>query len=83
MCVCEIREIIGSSMPTVSNHLKILKESGIVISKKKDRYINYKLNFEANEKVINDLLIFIKTISSDLINSDREKVLVTDRKNIC
>ncbi|MBN2857257.1 MAG: winged helix-turn-helix transcriptional regulator [Candidatus Delongbacteria bacterium] len=82
MCVCEITSIIGSSTPTVSNHLKILKEAGLVVQDRSEKYMNYSL-VEDKKGFINDVLELISKIESPLSRSDRESAIRTDRNNIC
>ncbi len=41
MCVCELKEALDIAQPTVSKHLKILEEAGLVYYKKDDRWVNY------------------------------------------
>ncbi|MBW1847497.1 MAG: winged helix-turn-helix transcriptional regulator [Deltaproteobacteria bacterium] len=43
MCVCEIREALQISQPTVSKHMKILEKNGFVYSKKEGLWVNYHL----------------------------------------
>ena len=43
MCVCEMRAALQVSQPTVSKHLKILEDSGLVSSKKDGLWVNYHL----------------------------------------
>ncbi len=43
MCVCEIREVLGLAQPTVSKHLKILKEAGIIEDWQVGLWTNYQL----------------------------------------
>ncbi|HCA48742.1 MAG TPA: transcriptional regulator [Armatimonadetes bacterium] len=43
MCVCELREIVGSSMPTVSRHLAQMRNAGIVDSRRDGNQIYYRL----------------------------------------
>ena len=82
MCVCEIREIIGFSMSTVSNHLKIIKEAGIITSEKKDKFINYQLNTE--DSGVREILKILNKINNEkIVENDARKALVTDRVNIC
>lgn len=38
LCVCEIREIIGLSQPTISSHLKLLENSGLVTYRKDGKW---------------------------------------------
>lgn len=43
MCVCEIREVLGLAQPTVSKHLKILKDAGIIEDWQDGLWTNYQL----------------------------------------
>ncbi len=43
MCVCEIRSVLGLAQPTVSKHLKVLEEAGLVEYKKDGLWVNYML----------------------------------------
>ena len=81
MCVCEIREIIGSSMSTISSHLKIITDAGIITFNKEDRYINYELS--TNNVTVQKVLNLLNELSDEEIISDKQKAIMTDRKNIC
>jgi len=41
MCVCELRGALQIAQPTVSKHLKILEEAGIVDYRKDGLWVNY------------------------------------------
>ena len=43
MCVCEMREALQLSQPSVSKHLKILEDAGLVNFKKDGLWVNYHL----------------------------------------
>ncbi|HSD94027.1 MAG TPA: metalloregulator ArsR/SmtB family transcription factor [Syntrophales bacterium] len=43
MCVCEIQTALGIAQPTVSKHLKVLEDAGLVRSKKEGLWVNYQL----------------------------------------
>jgi len=43
MCVCEITEMIGADMSTISRHLAILRNAGIVSSSKVGNEVHYRL----------------------------------------
>ena len=43
MCVCEIKEALKLSQPSVSKHLKILEDAGLVDYKKDGLWVNYYL----------------------------------------
>jgi len=43
MCVCEMKEALQISQPSVSKHLKILEEAGLVSFKKDGLWVDYYL----------------------------------------
>ena len=43
LCVCELQGVLGVSQPTVSKHLKVLQEAGLVTYKKDGLWVNYML----------------------------------------
>jgi len=43
LCVCEIQALLGIAQPTVSKHLKVLEEAGLVTFKKDGLWVNYSL----------------------------------------
>jgi ArsR family transcriptional regulator len=54
-CVCELKEIVGSEMPTVSKHLSVLKNAGIVDSRKQNNQVYYRLILPCTISFINCL----------------------------
>ena len=59
MCVCDIRELVGSDLSTVSKHLSVLKNAGIVWDEKRGSQVFYSLRcpcavnfFTCAEKVL-------------------------------
>jgi ArsR family transcriptional regulator len=42
-CVCELTELIGSDMSTVSRHLALLKSAGLVEDEKRAQMVFYRL----------------------------------------
>ena len=43
-CVCEIAFALGLEQPRLSFHLRILKEAGIILDRRQERWILYRLN---------------------------------------
>jgi len=43
MCVCEIQAALGLAQPSVSKHLQVLAEAGLVTSEKDGLWVNYRL----------------------------------------
>ncbi len=42
-CVCELTELVGADMSTVSKHLSVLKSAGIVQDEKRGLQVHYRL----------------------------------------
>lgn len=42
-CVCELRELVGHDLSTVSKHLSVLKAAGIVEDDKRGKQVYYRL----------------------------------------
>jgi ArsR family transcriptional regulator len=42
-CVCDLTEMIGADMSTVSKHLSVLKQAGILIDDKRGNQVFYRL----------------------------------------
>ena len=45
-CVCELTEMIGSDMSTVSRHLATLKEAGIIEDERRGAQVFYRLRMK-------------------------------------
>lgn len=44
MCVCELRAALQLAQPTVSKHLKVLEEAGLVHREKDGLWVNYTIS---------------------------------------
>jgi len=44
VCVCEFVEPLGKSQPTISHHLKILTEAGLVHGDRRGKWVWYSIN---------------------------------------
>jgi ArsR family transcriptional regulator, arsenate/arsenite/antimonite-responsive transcriptional repressor len=51
VCVCELVPLFDLSQPTVSHHLKVLREAGIVASERQGLWAYYYVNPEALEEL--------------------------------
>ena len=66
-CVCELTEMIGADMSTVSKHLAILKNVGIVEDRKIGQQVYYKLKMPC-------VLGFFKCVESVLKSAATERL---------
>lgn len=51
-CVCELTELIGSDTSTVSKHLSVLKNAGIVVTRKEGTTVYYSLTCDCVGEII-------------------------------
>jgi ArsR family transcriptional regulator len=85
LCVCEIRGLLDLAQPTISRHLRVLEEAGLVASRKEKLWVNYRL--AAGEDTI-----YARAVLRDLrrwLDDDPEirsllaAVPLIDREKIC
>jgi ArsR family transcriptional regulator len=55
VCACDFVEPIGKSQPTISHHLKVLSNAGLVSGDKRGRWIWYRLNRNSIDGIISSL----------------------------
>ncbi len=61
-CVCDLREMIGDDMSTVSKHLSVLKNARLIIDDKRGNQVFYKIDAPCAASIIDcaDNIIRIK-----------------------
>lgn len=60
-CVCELTEMVGDDMSTVSKHLSILKNAGIVADEKRGTQVFYSLRVPCMLKFFSCVESVLKT----------------------
>jgi len=50
-CVCELVEPLDRTQPTVSHHLKVLSEAGLIVGEKRGRWVWYRAVPEHMERL--------------------------------
>lgn len=85
MCVCELQGALGISQPSVSKHLKVLEEAGLVDYQKDGMWVNYYLTDGRSSPYAANLLGNIKHWLEDdpEIVELSKKVPFLDRKELC
>jgi len=84
LCVCEITDIIGLSQPTISSHLRLLENAGLVESDKDGLWVNYNINSYADLFSRKLIEMICKDLRKDKqIISDLKKLKAIDRDKIC
>ena len=72
-CACIILEELKVTQPTLSHHMKILCDSGIVESCKEGKWMHYSLSFEGSQK----LRKVIEHYTVDTLNDNKYKTCKT------
>ena len=85
MCVCEIQAALKIAQPTVSKHLKILEDAGLVTSRKEGVWVNYQLADGSSSPYVASLLGNLRHWLEDdsKIGDIIEKLPGIQRENIC
>lgn len=74
LCVCEITYVLKLSQSTVSEHLKVLNNAGLIKNRKDGLWVEYSLS--ARISLITELLKVIKK------NFEKDKTFLRDRRNV-
>lgn len=75
-CVCELTQMIGFDMSTVSKHLTILKNAGIIQDEKRGTNIYYKLKMPC-------VLKFFDCVQSVITTLAKENIKIANRITCC
>lgn len=59
VCVCDFTDVLGISQPAVSQHLRKLKEAGIIKERKVGTWKHYRIS-EDQTKLMQNMLTFIE-----------------------
>lgn len=74
MCACELLANLNITQPTLSHHMKVLSDAGIVLYEVKGKWTYYELNI----KIINEIQYLLNDIT---LRVNYESV--EERKNEC
>ena len=54
-CACKLLEAMQCTQPTLSHHMKILCDSGLVVGRKEGKWMYYSISAEGTEIAVNAL----------------------------
>lgn len=77
LCVCQIIEVLGLSPSTVSKHMSILQQAGLIERRKEGRWAYYRLAGRGALPVVK------QAIRWTLGALEREKVICADARTLC
>lgn len=67
-CVCELTELVGADMSTISKHLSILKSAGLVRDSKRGQWVWYKLACPCVMSFLDCIESVVKTVAEEQIS---------------
>ena len=88
LCVCQITELFGLAASTVSQHLSILYQAGLVESRKEGRWIYYRLPGKEAPVAVREAIEWVEKSLAETprIAEDARKlkqILKTDPVELC
>jgi ArsR family transcriptional regulator len=88
LCVCQITELFGLATSTVSKHLSILQRAGLVLSRKHERWVYYRLPGKTAPVVVREALDWLRkslgrTDEAEADTRQLKRILKLDLAEIC
>jgi ArsR family transcriptional regulator, arsenate/arsenite/antimonite-responsive transcriptional repressor len=88
LCVCQITELFGLATSTVSKHLSILNQAGLVLSRKTERWVYYRLPDKSAPVAVREALDWVmkslaKTEEAATDGKRLAKIMKMDLAEIC
>jgi DNA-binding transcriptional ArsR family regulator len=81
LCVCQITELFGLAPSTISKHLSILFQAGLVESRKEGRWIYYRLPDKTAPVAVREALVDKPHVLED--NQQLKRILKQDPADLC
>ena len=76
LCVCQIVELLALAPSTVSKHLYILKQAGLIDSAKKGRWVHYRLSQKDTDRTVQKVLKWLQQ------SLQQDSVIKEDKKSL-
>ncbi len=85
MCVCEVQAILGMAQSTVSKHLQLLEDAGLITGAKEGLWVNHKIAGDSHNIYAEPIVKYLTGIldNDPQVVADREKTYTTNRLDIC
>ncbi len=72
LCVCQITELLGLATATVSRHISVLQNAGLVESRKDGRWVYYRISSDFPERL--KLWMDDSLMQSPVIQADKKRL---------
>ena len=88
LCVCQIIEVLGLAPSTVSKHMSLLRQAGLVDARKEGRWIHYRLAGRDASPAVQEAQAFVKRHLEEVSQTHQDdatlqKVLEIDKEALC
>ncbi len=88
LCVCQITELFGLAPSTISKHLSVLNRAGLILSRKSERWVYYRLPDKSAPVVVREAFDWAKKSLGKSAEAEADakrldKILKMDLKEIC
>jgi ArsR family transcriptional regulator len=88
LCVCQITELFGLATSTVSKHLSVLNQAGLILSRKTERWVYYRLPDKCAPVAVREALDWVlkslgKTDEAAADARRLQKILKIDPVELC
>ncbi len=88
LCVCQLIEMLGLAPSTVSKHLSILHQAGLVEARKEGRWMYYQLGGRGASKAAKEALVWVQRNLSESLQivqdaKKLDKILRMNRETLC
>ncbi|MDP6776783.1 MAG: metalloregulator ArsR/SmtB family transcription factor [Candidatus Latescibacteria bacterium] len=85
LCVCEIADVLGLAQSTVSRHLKVLEDAGLLERSKEGLWVEYRLTSAPEDSTEHRLISLVdqEFSASDAARADEARARSADRRKIC
>jgi ArsR family transcriptional regulator, arsenate/arsenite/antimonite-responsive transcriptional repressor len=85
LCVCEMTSVLGLAPSTVSSHLSVLKDAGLIFDVKDGKWVDYSISTQNVNVFITGFLSLLSFWLNDdeQIRADAEKLKTTFRSELC
>jgi len=88
LCVCQTTELFGFAPSTISKHLSILHRAGLILARKSERWVYYRLADESAAAEVREALAWVhrslaKTEEAKADAQKLKQILKTDPAELC
>jgi len=87
LCVCQLIELLGLAPSTVSKHMAILRQAGLVILRKEGRWAYYRLSGEDASPMVRRAIEWVvesvgRSIGAREVRKRLKEILKIDKKEL-